>query len=287
MDNRFVLISDSTCDLSPKMVEELDLHILPLHFTIGETTYFDGEIPPHEFYDMLRAGEMAVTSQITPTAFAEAFEPFLQEGIDVLYLAFSSGLSGTCNAAGIAAGELREKYPERRIEVVDSLAASMGEGLLAYHAANMRKEGASFDEVRGWLEDNKLNMAHWFTVDDLHFLKRGGRVSSAAALFGSMLGIKPVLHVDDEGHLIPMQKVRGRAASLEAMVAQMEKAAINPQLQTVFISHGDCLADAQKLADIIRKRLGVRDIHIHTVGPVIGSHSGPGTLALFYLGTNR
>ena len=189
-------------------------------------------------------------------------------------------------AAGILAG-VADAYPDRTVLAVDTLAASMGEGLLVWYAAKMREEGASITEVRDWLEANKLHLAHWFTVDDLNHLKRGGRVSGAAAFFGTMLNIKPVLHVDDAGHLIPMEKVRGRKASLDALVAHMEKDAVDPASQTVFISHGDCRADAEYVADLVREKFGTQDIRIHSIGPVIGSHSGPGTVALFYLGRTR
>ena len=187
----------------------------------------------------------------------------------------------------IAFEDLSAEYPEHKFLAVDSLCASMGEGLLVYHAAQQQKAGRSIEETARWLEENKLHLAHWFTVDDLNHLKRGGRVSGAAAFFGTMLNIKPVLHVDDAGHLIPMEKVRGRKASLDALVAHMEKDAVDPASQTVFISHGDCRADAEYVADLVREKFGTQDIRIHSIGPVIGSHSGPGTVALFYLGRTR
>ena len=185
------------------------------------------------------------------------------------------------------AAELREKYPDRTILVVDSLAASMGEGLLLYYAQTHKEAGMTIQENAKWLEDNKLHLCHWFTVDDLNHLKRGGRINAATALFGTMLSIKPVLHVDDTGHLVPVSKTRGRKASLLALVDRMAESAVDPAGQTIFISHGDCEADAEFVADEVRRRFGVQDIYINYVGPVIGNHSGPGTLALFFLGSRR
>ena len=203
------------------------------------------------------------------------------------YLCFSSGLSSTFQNANIAVEDLKEQFPDRTVLVVDSLCASMGEGLFCYLCAQQKAAGKSMEEVRDYAESIKLNLCHWFTVDDLNHLKRGGRISSTTALVGTMLSIKPVMHVDNEGHLIPMAKVRGRKASLTALVDHMEATAIDPQNQTIFISHGDCLEDAQFVADEIRKRMGVTDIRMNYIGPVIGSHSGPGTVALFFLGKER
>ena len=213
----------------------------------------------------------------------------LQAGKDVLVVAFSSGLSATCNSARIAAQELSEQYPDRKIYVVDSLCASLGQGLLVWYAARMKAEGKSMEEVRDWLEENKLHLCHWFTVDDLHFLKRGGRISPATAVVGTMLSIKPVMHVDDEGRLIKVGTARGRNASLKALVDHMEETAIDPSAQTVFISHGDCLEDVNKVVEDVKRRFGIpaERFVINNVGPVIGAHSGPGTVALFFLGSKR
>lgn len=239
------------------------------------------------FYNKLRAGVMSTTTQVNSEEFIQVFTPVLEAGDDILYIAFSSGLSGTCQSAHLAKKELEQKFPGRRIEVFDSLCASMGEGLLVYHAATRKNNGASLDEVLAWLKENVLHLCHWFTVDDLNHLKRGGRVSTATALVGTMLGIKPVLHVDDEGHLIPVSKVRGRKQSLDALVKKMEETAIDPQDQVIFISHGDCLEDAKYVARQVREKLGVKDVKINFIGPVIGAHSGPGTVALFFLGSSR
>ena len=236
---------------------------------------------------MQRAGEMATTAAVNVADYTSVLEPLLEQGKDVLVLAFSSGLSATYQSSVIAVEELRARFPERKIFTVDTLCASLGQGLLVYLAAKKQQAGASIEEVRDWAEENKLHLCHWFTVDDLHFLKRGGRISAATAVLGSMLHIKPVLHVDDEGHLINMGKARGRGASLTALVDHMEETAIDPASQVVFISHGDCLADAEKVAGDVKKRLGVKEVVINHVGPVIGAHSGPGTLALFFLGSRR
>lgn len=289
MMNDYVIITDSTTDLTPEMIADLDLTIVPLEFTIDDQRHLDDgrDIDSKQFYAMLRAGKMSVTGQVTTARFAEAFEPFLQDGHDILCIAFSSGLSGTCSSAHVAAQELAEKYPDRKIIAVDSLAASLGEGLLVYHAVMQKRAGLSIEELRIWVEENRNHLCHWFTVDDLYHLKRGGRVSPAAALFGTMLGIKPVLHVDDEGHLIPVEKVRGRKQSLDALVKHMIDTVIDPESQMVFISHGDCLEDAQYVADEVRSKMNVKDVAINFVGPVIGAHSGPGTIALFFLGTHK
>ena len=239
------------------------------------------------FYNKLRGGAVSTTTQINSEEFLQVFTPLLEAGEDVLYIAFSSGLSGTCQSAFLAREELKKRFPERRLEVFDSLCASMGEGLLVYHAAKLCQEGKSLDEVLAWLKENVLRLCHWFTVDDLNHLKRGGRVSTATAVVGTILGIKPVLHVDNEGHLIPVSKVRGRKQSLDALVKRMEETVEDPANQMVFISHGDCLEDAQYVEQQIREKLGVQQVIIGYIGPVIGAHSGPGTVALFFLGRER
>lgn len=287
----FVILTDSAADLSADLVAELGVEVLPLSFTIGGQSYHNypdnREIDLHVFYDRLRAGEVATTAAINAAEYTDALEPILQAGKDVLVLAFSSGLSATYQASVMAVEELREKYPERKLYTVDTLCASLGQGLLVYHAVQQQRMGKSIEEVRDWVEQNKLHLCHWFTVDDLHFLKRGGRVSAATAVLGSMLQIKPVLHVDDAGHLINMAKARGRAASLSALVDHMEQTAVRPGEQVIFISHGDCPEDARQVADDVKKRFGVERVVLNTIGPVIGAHSGPGTVALFFLGTKR
>ena len=289
--NDYVLLTDSSADLTDALVKELGVEVLPLSFTMRNKTYRNWpdnrEIDPKDFYRQLREGEMATTSAVNVSDFTETIEPHLKEGRDVLVVAFSSGLSATCHSAQIAAQELSEQYPERKVYVVDSLCASLGQGLLVWYAARMKNEGRGIGAVRDWLEENKLHLCHWFTVDDLHFLKRGGRISSATAVLGTMLSIKPVMHVDDEGHLTKVGTARGRSASLKALVDHMAETALDPAEQIVFISHGDCEADAQKVADDVKIRLGVKTVLLGNVGPVIGAHSGPGTVALFFLGRHR
>ncbi len=289
--NDYVLLTDSSADLTDELVRELDIQVLPLSFTMGDKTYKNWpdnrEMEPGAFYRSLREGGLATTSAVNVGDYTDALTPYLEAGKDVLVLAFSSGLSATCHSARIAAGDLMEQFPGRTVAVVDTLCASLGQGLLVWYAARMRQAGKSLEEVRDWTEANKLRLCHWFTVDDLMFLKRGGRISPATAVLGTMLSIKPVMHVDDEGHLIKVGTARGRGASLKALVDHMAETAENPGEQTVFISHGDCLADAQKVAADVKTRFGVKQVVINHVGPVIGAHSGPGTVALFFLGSKR
>lgn len=289
--SNYKIVTDSTSDLPVQLIDELELHVIPMLFTVDGKDYLntpdERELSSHDFYNLLRAGKTSTTTQINSEIFKDEVRPYLEQDLDVLYLGFSSGLSSTFNSVRIATAELKEEFPERKLVVVDTLAASLGEGLLVYHAAMRKKEGLSLDETAAWVEENKLHLAHWFTVDDLNHLKRGGRVSGAAAFVGTMLNIKPVLHVDDEGHLIPVDKVRGRRKSLEELVAHMEKTAIKPSEQTVFISHGDALDDAKYVEKLVRERLGVQTVYINPIGPVIGTHSGPGTIALFFLAQKR
>ena len=291
MERNYVVMTDSSADLTAGLVEQLGLDVIPLSVNVGEQSFMnypdEREISSPDFYDLLRKGANAHTSAVNVDAFLNAMSVHLKAGKDVLYLGFSSGLSSTYGASEIAAQELRETYPDRKILTVDTLCASLGQGLLVYLTMQKALAGATIEEAAAYAEENRLHLCHWFTVDDLFFLKRGGRVSAATALVGSALGIKPVLHVDNEGHLINVSKARGRKNSILALVDRMESSAIDPQKQTIFISHGDCLADAEFLAAEVRKRFGVTDITINFVGPVIGAHSGPGTLALFFLGTER
>ena len=289
--SEFIIVTDSSADLDTGMARELDVRVLPLGFVLEDHTYYNypdnREMDPHVFYDRLRRGEVATTNAVNVAQYTETLEPLLQAGQDVLVLAFSSGLSTTYNSSAIAVEELSAKYPERKLYTVDTLCASLGQGLLVWYAAQQRNKGWSIEEVRDWVEEHKLNLCHQFTVDDLHFLKRGGRISAATAMVGSMLHIKPILHVDGEGHLINIGKARGRQASLKALVDRMEETSIDSGSLTVFISHGDCLEDARTVAEMVKERFGVQDVYINYVGPVIGAHSGPGTLALFYMGTER
>ena len=287
----YVIITDSSCDLPAEMVAELGLHVVPLAFIMDEQTYWNypdhREMSPDVFYGKIAAGAMATTNAVNVGMATDAIEPFLKEGKDVLVLGFSSGLSTTFNSFQIAATELAEQYPERKVYAVDTLCAALGQGMLVYQAALLKKEGKSIEEVRDWVEENKAHLAHWFTVNDLFHLKRGGRVSAATAVVGTMLQIKPVLHVDDEGHLVSMTKARGRKASLMALVDKVGEDAIDPASQTMFICHSACQADAELVAEEIKKRYGVKEIIIGTIGPVIGAHTGCGCVALFFMGSKR
>ncbi|MPM04064.1 DegV domain-containing protein [bioreactor metagenome] len=287
----FVMITDSSADLTPELVAETGVEVLPLSVTIKNKTYHnypdEREIAVKEFFGMLRSGEMATTAAVNVADYTEAMEPILASGRDILILAFSSNLSATYQSSLVAVSEMLEKYPERKIFTVDTLCASLGQGMLVYLACKERDKGRNIEEVRDWAEQHKLNLCHWFTVDDLNFLKRGGRVSAATALVGTMLSIKPVLHVDDSGRLISMGKARGRAASLKALVDHMEESALEKGDQTVFLTHGDCLEDAQKVVDDVKARFGVKKVYVNNVGPVVGAHSGPGTIALFFMGSKR
>lgn len=290
--SEYVIITDSTTDLGPEILKDMDVRVLPLKYTIEDKTYDDNTdvivMDTHEFYEKLRAGSMSKTTQLNADEFKAAFTEYLEEGKDILYIGFSTGLSGTFQSACIARDDIADKYPERKIVCVDSLAASMGEGLLVYEADKMHKAGKSIEEVEQWVIDNRDHMAHWFTVDDLNHLKRGGRVSAATAVVGTVLGIKPILHVDDEGHLTSVSKVRGRKASLDALVNKIgETASIDPAKQTMFISHGDCLEDAKYVAKQIKAKYKTKDIKIHYVGPVIGGHAGPGVVALFFFAEHK
>ena len=286
--NDYLIITDSSCDLSAGFAEQLGVKVIKLEFIVeGEEARANDSIDEKQFYELLRSGKMVTTSAIAMDRFISEVEPALAEGKDVLYLGFSSGLSSTYSAGFIGAQELAEKYPERKIYTVDTLAASMGQGLLVWYAVNMKNEGKSIEEVRDFVENNKMKLAHWFTVNDLFFLKRGGRISAATALVGTMLNIKPVLHVDDEGTLVSVSKARGRKNAIDALFAKAKESAIDAAGQTMFISHGDCIEDAEYLAEKLKSELSVKDVIISYVGPVIGAHSGPGTLALFYIGTNR
>lgn len=288
----FEIVTDSSCNLVEDMIDEFGLHILPLTFMVdGEQyqSYLKGERTDlKQFYTMMREGKVITTSLPNLAESEDLLRGLLDAGRDVLYIGFSSGLSGTYQAIDLLLKDLAAQYPERTVRSVDTLAASGGQGLLVWYAAQKARAGASLEEVYTWLEENKLHLAHWFTVDDLMFLWRGGRVSKTSAWAGTILNIKPVMHVDDEGHLIPLEKVRGRKKSLIALVDHMDESAIRPvEDQMVFITHGDCIEDAEFVADLVRARFGVRDVVINYVDPVIGAHSGPGTMALFFLADKR
>ena len=284
----YQIITDSGCDLPTEMLDQLNLKMVPLSMIFRGRTIADsvsGEIK--EFYEAMRAGESASTSAVNPENWAETIRTVLDQGQDALVIAFSSGLSTTYQSAVIAAEDLKEQYPNRKVLVVDSLSASLGQGLLCWYACRKRDEGMDLETLAQWLEDHKMNICQWFTVDDLKYLKRGGRISAATALVGTMLNIKPVLHVDQEGHLVSVTKTRGRKASIQAMADQMAKLEFHGENDFITICHADCRDDAEALAAMLKERLGVKEVFIGYTGAVIGSHSGPGTLALFFLGSER
>ena len=286
----YVILTESSCDLTPELVERAGVEVLPLSFTIDGKNYPhypDGrEFSIADFYERMRAGAVAVTAAANVAELSDGMEAHLRRGEDVLFLCFSSGLSSTRDACAIAAEELREKYPERKIYTVDTLAASGGQGLLVYLAGRRQQEGASIEAVRDFAEEWKLHIGHWFTVDNLVYLKRGGRVSPAAAAVGTMLNIKPVLHVDNDGHLIPMEKVRGRRAALQALLKHMEETAL-PEQETVFVCHTCCREEAESLREAIQESFHPKETFITDVGPIIGAHTGPGLMALFFTAKHR
>lgn len=287
----YVIFTDSSCDLPAPLTKELGLYVMPLSVHMNGKEYrnlLDGsELPSKQFYADLRSGVMATTSAANVESIQSEMRRILESGRDILNIAFSSALSATYQNGCIAAKELAEQFPRRKICCVDSKCASLGQGMLIYLAARKKREGASIEELREYVEKTLPHQCHWFTVDDLHFLKRGGRVSAATAVLGTMLQIKPVLHVDDVGRLINVSKAKGRKASIKALFDKAAETAVDIGKQTVFISHGDCLEDAEYLAGMLRDKLHPVDVIINPVGPVIGAHSGPGTLALFFLGTKR
>lgn len=286
--SNYVILTDSAADLKPELLSTLGVRFLSLSFVFDgeDTTYGNFDLAPEDFYAKMRAGKSAKTSAVNVAAFKDFFEEDLKAGNDILYLGFSSGLSTTYNSACIAASELSEEYPDRKIICVDSLAASAGFGMQVWLTAKEREAGKSLEEAADFARNIVPSLAHWFTVDDLEYLKRGGRVSPTVAFVGGLLGIKPILHVDDEGHLIKRTTARGRKASIAALADKFGELA-KDKLGPVWISHADCIDDAHALAGIIKERYGVEVTLVTDVGPVIGAHSGPGTLALFFLGNKR
>ena len=287
----YIVMTDSCCDLTDQMARQLELVVLPLTMRMDDQeypNYLDGRaITNEEFYRRLRSGKMSSTSAVNIGQFEERMRAILDQGKDIVCIAFSSALSTTYQSATIAAQEVGKAYPDGRIYVVDSLSASRGQGLLIYLAAQKKKEGLTAEELVKWVEDNKLHICHWFTVDDLNFLKRGGRLSAGAALFGTMLSIKPVMHTSNEGKLVPVGKVRGRKASLQALIDKVGELGVDLDKQIMFICHADCLAESEQVAAELKRRYGVREVYIHYIGPVIGSHTGPNTMGLFFVGKER
>lgn len=284
----FVIGTCSTSDLPKSYIEKHELLILKFSYMLDHKEYKDGDMDTKTFFDLERDGKLPTTSQLNPADIIPDFEKVLSSGKDLLYIAFSSGLSGSYNNLNLVAQDMRSKYPDRKIVVIDSLCASLGQGLLVDYAVKMRDEGKSIDEVAMWAEANKLGLNHWFTVDSLSHLRRGGRVTGAAAFVGSLLHIKPVLNVDYEGHLIPREKEQGRKRALKCLLEKMEEYIYKPEGQTIFISHGDDLEAAERLASMVKNRFPeVGEIMINPLGAVIGAHAGPGTIALFFMGKTR
>ena len=285
----YVILTDSACDIKPETLAEWNVGYksLTFKFTDADTEYTNEALPAEAFYAEMKKGRSAKTAAGNVESFTEMFEAPLIEGKDVLYLGFSSGLSNTYNAGRLAAEALREKYPEAKILTVDTLAASAGEGLMVYLTVQKKNEGATIEEAAKFCEDLVANTSIWFTVDDLVYLKRGGRISPTTAFVGNALGIKPILHMDEAGHLVNVGKVRGRKASILEMAKKYDELALDKANGSVFISHGDCLSDAQFLADTLKAKHGVTVQIITDVGPVIGAHAGPGVLALFFVGAHK
>lgn len=285
-----IIMTDSNSDLPLEYIRENNIVTLGVNVNFKGKEFqddFGQTVSYKEFYDEVRKGENPSTSQIPVHPFEEVFKKYVSEGYSIIYLGFSSALSGCINSACIARNAVLEEYKDADISVIDTKSASLGEGLIVYYAVNMLKEGHSKEEIVKWVEENKLKFIHWFTVDDLNFLKRGGRVSPTAATVGTLFNIKPVLHVDDEGRLIPVIKSRGRKKALSALVDMFEEKAVNPEEQVVFISHGDCIEDAETVKEMISKKYKVKGFMINPIGPGVGSHSGPGTVALFFVGKDR
>lgn len=286
----FVITTDNNSDLPMEYYEKNNVGVISLTYTLDGKTYdMYTALPSHAFYDTMRNGSMPTTAQVNPADAREVFEPYLKKGMDILHIAFSSGLSGSYNSSRIAAEDLSEEYPDAKIVVIDSLAASLGQGLLVHKAVQMKEKGKSLDQIADWLEKYKCNLCHIFTVDDLFHLYRGGRVSKMTAVFGTMVNIKPVLHVNNEGKLINIDKVRGRKKSLNDLVNKMEQkiGSYRDKNDIIFISHGDCLDDAKYVAKQVEERFGYKEFLFNDVGATIGAHSGPGTVALFFLGDER
>lgn len=285
------MMTDSCSDLTAHQVKQMQIKVIPLSVEINGNVYRhypdERELSIKTFYEHLRQKKIAKTSLVNVGSFLNFFEPLLAEGKDILYIGFSSALSGTLQSSRVAAEELKEKYPNQRIVIIDSLSASMGQGLLIWYAYNLKNEGKNIDEIKTWIEDHRLKLCHLFTVDDLGTLKRGGRLSDSQAFLGALLRIKPILYVSDEGKLVPLKKTRGREFSLEAMVALMKERITDLSDQTIFISHGDCLNEAEKVGQMIEDKYHAGSIIYNTIGPIIGAHSGPGTIAVFFMGNHR
>lgn len=286
--NEFVIVSDSTVDLPKEYLQSKQVPIISLSYIMDGVTYEEMDGLSHkEFFEKLRAGSLPTTSQINPEQAREALEPFAKEGKDILYIGFSSGLSGSYNSVRMAAEDLKEEYPDINIIAIDSLCACMGEGLLLYKALELKEHGMSMEEIAKWVEANKLHICHNVTVDDLNHLHRGGRITKTTAVVGSMIKIKPIIHMSDEGKLVVIGKERGRKKSLVSIVDRMEKQMQGYDNDIVMITHGDCIEDAEFVKKQVEERFGIHNVMINGIGSVIGSHTGAGVVAVFFMGDKR
>ena len=288
MEANYKIVIDSTSDMTPALAEQLGVHVIPYIFTLDGKDYYNHldyrDISVKDFYDTLRAGKLASTTQVTPVRYEEEWEPFLKEGMDILYMCLSSMLSKSYEMSVLAAKELAGKYPERKIICIDSKAASLGQGLLAFYSAKAKEDGKTLDENAEYVNSLIPRLQHWVMADDLHHMRRGGRVSGASAFVGTMLSIKPILTMTDEGRLIPLHKVRGRGKALECFMEKIEEYKIDKEHDTVFISHSDVADLANELKLKVVENYGIKNFVINEIGPVIGAHTGPGTIAIMFVG---
>ncbi|WP_352406702.1 DegV family protein [Acetoanaerobium noterae] len=287
----YIIVTDATSDIPNEMANELNVKVVPMSFSLGEKNYNHypdyRELDIKTFYDKQRAGQTSLTTQINVAVYLDFFEEIIKSDKDVLYISFSSALSSTYQSSVLAAKELNEKYPDFKIITIDSKAATLGETLLVKLAAQKKSEGMNIEDLSKWVDDNHLKVCHYFTVDDLNHLKRGGRMAAMTAFIGTALDIKPILHVNDEGKLIPLDKVRGRKKALKVLFNYLAELSENLEEQTIFIGHGDCIEDARYLESLIKEAYKVKEVIIHPIGPIIGSHTGPGAITLFFLGKHR
>ena len=287
----YIIVTDATSDIPNEMANELNVKVVPMSFSLGEKNYNHypdyRELDIKTFYDKQRAGQTSLTTQINVAVYLDFFEEIIKSDKDVLYISFSSALSSTYQSSVLAAKELNEKYPDFKIITIDSKAATLGETLLVKLAAQKKSDGMNIEDLSKWVAENHLKVCHYFTVDDLNHLKRGGRMTAMTAFIGTALDIKPILHVNDEGKLIPLDKVRGRKKALKVLFNYLAELSENLEEQTIFIGHGDCIEDARYLESLIKEVYKVKEVIIHPIGPIIGSHTGPGAITLFFLGKHR
>jgi DegV family protein with EDD domain len=287
----YIIVTDATSDIPNEMANELNVKVVPMSFSLGEKNYNHypdyRELDIKTFYDKQRDGQTSLTTQINVAVYLDFFEEIIKSDKDVLYISFSSALSSTYQSSVLATKELNEKYPDFKIITIDSKAATLGETLLVKLAAQKKSEGMNIEDLSKWVDDNHLKVCHYFTVDDLNHLKRGGRMTAMTAFIGTALDIKPILHVNDEGKLIPLDKVRGRKKALKVLFNYLAELSENLEEQTIFIGHGDCIEDARYLESLIKEAYKVKEVIIHPIGPIIGSHTGPGAITLFFLGKHR